>query len=538
MTDHQLRLTLIPTTSDASCPRCHALSTRVHSRYTRTVADLPWADYQVFFSIHVRRFFCSNAACTQRIFAESCGALLPRSARRTARLTDRLRLLAFATTGQDAARIAHHMAIPISPRTLLRIQHATPDPPPAAPEQVGIDDWAWKKGRTYGTICVDLARRCPIDLLPDRDASSVAQWLQQHPTVQVVTRDRGPVFIEGAARGAPQATHVADRWHLMQNLGDALETVFAAYPAELSQAAPPPSTVPDQRRHLPKPRRTRSSRHGRALHRRYQRRVTARYHAIHRLHAHHLPIARIARRVGVSRKTVYRYLRMATPPAPIRLQPRHPAAIEPYKAYLIERWNAGDRNAAQMWRELRAQGATPSLRTVTRYVETLRHDSGRPRSFRAVPAAPIYQLEPTPAPPLSARQARALCLCHPAKRTAWQTAYYSRLCTGDGMLAETLRLSEQFLVMLRHQTGEHFAGWLEAVHARAHAGLKGFATSLQRDQDAVQASLTLPWSNGQTEAQVQRLKMIKRQMYGRAGFDLLRKRILYRQPPVLRQMPT
>ena len=140
LTDTTLVVTLMRTVTTGCCPHCQQASTRIHSRYVRTIADLPWATYQVCFRLQVRRFVCSSGACPQRIFAERCGTMLPRSARRTTRLTDQVRLLAFATTGQGAARLAHQMAMPISPRTILRIQHATPDPPLPVPEQVGIDD--------------------------------------------------------------------------------------------------------------------------------------------------------------------------------------------------------------------------------------------------------------------------------------------------------------------------------------------------------------------------------------------------------------
>ncbi len=172
----------------------------MHSRYRRTVADLPWADRRLLLHLHVQRFFCDQAHCPKRTFAERFGSALPPYARRTARLTANLPALGFATGGHGASRLAQVLAIPISPRTALRIihRHHLPDTP--APRVVGLDDWAWKKGRTYGSICVDLERHQPIDLLPDREPTTIAAWLHAHPTIEVVARDRGGAFIGGIAQ--------------------------------------------------------------------------------------------------------------------------------------------------------------------------------------------------------------------------------------------------------------------------------------------------------------------------------------------------
>ena len=536
ITDSHITITLAQTSSRALCPQCQHSSFRIHSRYMRTVADLPWADYQVCFHLQVRRFFCATTTCAQRIFAERCGPMLPRSARRTTRLTDHLRMLAFATTGQGAARLGHQMAVPISPRTILRIPHTTPDSPHVAPEQVGIDDWAWKKGRSYGSLCVDLARRMPIDLLPDRDSASIARWFQERPTIQVVTRDRGPMYIEGITQGAPQAIQVADRWHLVKNLREALETVLGQYPAALQQATQDvpatPSTPITRGRRVPPPQKSRPSARARAVHRRYQRRVTRLYHDVQGLLRNQVPIARIARQLGINRSTVYHYARMTVPPAPRQIPPRRPSVIAPLQPYLIQRWNDGCRNATQLWRELRDQGHTATLRTITRYLETLRRDSGTSHKFRSMPAAPIYALEPATSRPLSARQASHLCVRRTSKRTPKHAMYYARLCAADPAIEQALRLCERFLVMIRERTGHDLDQWMADTATSGFAPLKGFVMGLQKDYAAVKAGLTVAWSNGQTEAQVQRLKLLKRSMYGRASFALLRKRVLYRVPDI------
>jgi transposase len=199
----------------ADCPVCHTPSMRPHSWYTRTLADAPGGNRIVTLLVRVRRFFCDVPHCPRKIFAERWAPAVLPYARRTTRLTEMLRAVAFATGGHSGARLAHTLRMPTSIRTLLRLMHQHEVPPVPAPRAVGIDDWAWKKGCTYGTLVVDLERHHPIDLLPDRTTHAVTAWLAARPTIEIIARDRSGSYAEAATAGAPQATQVADRWHLL-----------------------------------------------------------------------------------------------------------------------------------------------------------------------------------------------------------------------------------------------------------------------------------------------------------------------------------
>ncbi|GAC1527806.1 MAG: hypothetical protein NVS2B16_35710 [Chloroflexota bacterium] len=397
---------------------------RVHSRYRRTVGDLPWADRRLVLHLHVRRFFCDLASCPRRTFAERFGPSLPPYARRTARLTANLSALAFAAGGQGAARLAHLLAMPISPRTAIRIMHGQPLPGAPAPRVVGLDDWAWKKGRTYGSICVDLERHQPIALLPDREPATIAAWLQDHPTIEVVARDRGGAFIDGVGQGAPEAIQVADRWHLLKNLGDALEHLFHHQSAVLKQVfadldAQPSAAAPKERM-LPTLDGASKSQRSKVASAAWSERALERYRQIHTFHAEQIDVATIARLLHVSRPTVYRYLQMREPPtpSPISLHERH--VIDPWKPYLVQQWNAGRRNALDLWRDLRDNhGYQHSPRTVARFLEVLRRDSGTPRSFRTVAPQAIYAIDTEQKRPLTALQAQRLWLSDPDQRSEW-----------------------------------------------------------------------------------------------------------------------
>jgi len=234
--DQTIRLTMTSTQSTAACPICAAASSRIHSRYQRTVRDLPWASHSVQVQLHVRRFFCSNPACEQKIFAERLGTTIRAFARRTERLASQLCHLAFRLSAEAGAQMSEQLGMPVSAATLLRLQRRHPLPPPSAPQIIGVDDWAIRKGRTYGALIVDLERKKPIDVLPDSKAETFAAWLKAHPTITVISRDRAGNFAEGASSGAPQAIQVADRWHLFGNLGEAVQRLLERHPAALRLA--------------------------------------------------------------------------------------------------------------------------------------------------------------------------------------------------------------------------------------------------------------------------------------------------------------
>ena len=255
---------------------------------------------------------------SKKTFAERFGAPLPAYARRTARLRDALRSIAFAAGGEGGARLAHVLAMPTSPRTLLRTIHAQTFPEQAEPIVIGLDDWVWKKGRSYGTICVDLERHAPIDLLPDRSPDHVAAWLAAHPTIKVIACDRSGGYKHAAIRGAPQALQVADRWHLLKNLGEALEYCFHHHAAALKQAscdlaADEAETSPTLRA-MPPIAGTMNQRRVKVASEAQHAAVVERYERIHALRAKRLDVANIASHMGVSRQTVYRALRLKEPP--------------------------------------------------------------------------------------------------------------------------------------------------------------------------------------------------------------------------------
>lgn len=266
-------------TGESFCPDCHQKSTRVHSYRERRLRDLPVNCYFVQLKLRVRRFRCTNANCLRQTWTETIPEILERYARRTQRLTQSLRHIAYALGGKPGNRLAIQLRMPTSRDTLLRILRAGPHTHPVPPRVIGVDDWAKRKGQSYGTIIVDLERCCVIDLLPDREPQTDAAWLAQHTSIEIVARDRSAQYAQGIQQGAPQAQQVADRWHLLKNLWDVVDRC-------LTSLKPNPSSTDNQTEYLethPRERFPRSA--SEEAHRQAKREHRIQqYHRVHYFH--------------------------------------------------------------------------------------------------------------------------------------------------------------------------------------------------------------------------------------------------------------
>jgi transposase len=458
-------------------------------------------------TLQIRRFRCSHVDCPRRIFAERLPAAAPCRKRRTARLADLQRDIALALGGEPGSRLAARLAMPVSGDTLLRLIRAVPIADPPAARIIGLDDWAWRRGKRYGTIIVDLERKRPIDLLPDRQAETVATWLKDHPDVAIVARDRAGAYADGVRTGAPEAVQIADRWHLLCNLGTALARILDRHHREISAAAKAVTAA------LAGGGPTVSASQPRAPTRSQQRRLDqqaarqARFAEVAALHAQGWSHSRIAQRTGLDRKTVRVWMRAGQLPS--WHQPARGSAVEAHGAYLRQRWSEGCRNATRLWREIRDRGFAGRPGAVRDWLRPLRSGTN--------PPGPGNWKRP------SGRRAAWLVVAEPEEIDDMDRMFVEALITGATDLGPVVTLARDFRTMVREQQADRLDGWLIAAKGTA---LAGFAEGLKRDLAAVRAALSLPWSTGPVEGQISRLKTIKRTMCGRAGFDLLRHRVL------------
>ncbi len=534
--DEQRRTLLLDVTSTQTaptCPRCAAAATRVHSTYTRTLADLPWADVAIRVQLHVRKCMCASATCSRRIFCERVPHVVQPWARRTARLAEQQQRIGVALGGAAGQRLAEDLDHATSRDTLLRLVRRTELPEAPTPRILGVDDWARRTGHTYGTILIDIERGTIIDLLPDRSADTLAQWLMDHPGVEVISRDRGGAYAEGARTGAPDAIQVADRWHLLKNLGDALVKIFdqqrAAIAATLgtSPDVPPASATDTIASPVPAADAIMEPiivpPHTDAVEPSPPDRRRARYDTVCALHTQGWSISAIADHLGLHRATVRTYLQ--APSFPER-QPRarQTSVLTPFKPYILERWNAGCYTGTVIAREVQAQGYRGSATTVFAFISQLRQAAGIPPKRRVgVTAASIT--DPTQRVP-SSRDLIWLVLQRPEKQDAENQAQRGRLTTSHPDVTLGIALVQEFATMVRERQYERLDAWLTRTEESGLASLVSVANGIRRDYAAVKAGLTLEWSNGPTEGHVNRLKQVKRQMYGRANLDLLKLRLI------------
>lgn len=500
----------------AHCPDCQQLTCSIHSHYTRRPRDLAYFGQPVRLTLTVPRFRCLNPDCPRRTFVERLPKAVPFYAHCTTRFRTTLRAVAFEAGAEAGARLLAQVGIVTSGDTLLRVIRQTPPREPPEPRVVGIDDWAWKKGLRYGTLIVDLERHAPVALLPDRQVETVKQWLAQHPSVEIVSRDRSQEYAQAITDGAPQALQVADRWHLLKNLTDVLYKVLERYATQLRQllVSPTPAILAPE---LDKVEGSAAKQEIRQQ--RYMRRQ-AQFQQIHQLHQLGWQNKAIARQLGICPRTVRRYLAKETLP---QLHRQRCSNLDAYKPYLVQRWNEGCHNARQLRDEIRQQGYMGSMTSVRAYVARLRtaHTALVSSVAASIPQNLLTR-------PLTPRRVAFLLLNSSADNKGNDLAAFLRhLYARIPQLQPVVSLFRDFATLVREQRASAFDEWLRAVQGSECVALRHFAQGLQRDAAAVRAALESEWSNGQTEGQVNRLKLLKRQMYGRAKFDLLRLRVLY-----------
>ena len=524
----QIIVSVRATPATAPCPLCTTPAHRIHSSYERTLADLPWAAYHVRLQLHVRKWFCGNRQCRRRIFTERLPTVAAPWARRTLRLAQRLVDLGVALGGKAGVRLGQRWDLVVSRNTLLRLLRRLPVPSYATPTVLGVDDFALRKRQTSGTVLIDQERHHPVALLPERTADTVAQWLREHPGVEVITRDRSQAYAEGARQGAPAATQVADRFHLLQNLAEALTQVFTTHGPALdavnAAVRQQPVPLPDGTSAVPvPPPPTPPPEQARAAQRAARRQAI--YDKVWTLHRQGWTVPAIAAQVGRGRRTIERYLR--TPTWPGRQHRSHygRSLLNPSKDYLLERWNAGCRTAMQLFRELQPQGYTGSYRRVAAYASRLRQAQGlAPRRQGRRQTLPVV-VEPS-SQPLTPRRATWLVLRREAKRTEAETQQLAQLRAQQTEVAEAIDLAQDFAQLVRQRQPAELDPWLKRATTSTQEALQRFAKGLHDDYAAVKAGVTLPWSNGPVEGHINRLKMLKRQMFGRTRLDLLSRRFV------------
>lgn len=431
--DTAIIITASVAAAKAVCPSCGQSSTRIHSTYLRHPRDLPWGGHPVQLLLHVRRFFCDTPECPRITFAEQVSGLTRPYGQRTVGLNAALQTLGLALGGEAGAVVGRTLGILGSADTILRqVRALTPEPAPP-PRVVGIDEWAIRKGQRYGSILVDLERHRPIDLLPEHASEPITKWFEDHPSVEIVARDRASIYTEALAKGAPQAQQVADRWHLTQNVGSALQELLSHHTKALREVARgltaehmPPALVPEASAQLP-PLRPAGHSVGPIELREHQLAEAK------RLRAQGWSYRRIAEELHLNRRTVVRYVQAEQ--LPRRILPQSTSSVTPYLAYVRERWAAGCQQGTQLLAELQAQGYRGSLSSIYRALKAFRTADGRRLSGDEMVERVAVR---------SARQAMWLLVGEEQSLSDEDAAYRRELCAYEPTIAKPRHLHSAF----------------------------------------------------------------------------------------------
>jgi len=463
----------------------------------------------------VRKFFCRNPACCRKVFTERLPDFIQAFSRLTRRLRTAVQEIGFATCGKGGERLSDKLGMGFSDATVLWSLFLVPLPEIGQVYVIGVDDWSWRRGKRFGSILVNLETHKIVDLLADREAESVKRWLAAHPEVDVVSRDRGGCYIDGATWGAPQATQVANRWHLLSNLGDAVEAflIRAHIRLEPGKASSGQCHKPDQ------PLSSFSATPG--CQRKSQAHLLRKwklYQRVQELHAAGMSLRKIGEELGLARNTVRKYFRQPPDPPLPTPRPLRASQLDPYEDYLLDRWSRGERNAAHLYREIRERGYPGSASMVRAYVGHLRMttaDGSPPRSRKERAKA------------VSPRALRWLLARKRDDLDQEEQARLEQLLNLSPEVQTVYAFLQAFLKMVRQRKHQELRSWMEQATRSGIPELGSFVVGIERDYDAVYAALRLPWSQGITEGKVNKLKTLKRVMYGRAGFALLRQRLLH-----------
>jgi len=469
--------------------------------------------------VQVRRFFCSNPKCVRRIFAERIEKLARSYAQRTCRLKKAQTAIAQAVGSRPGVRLCSTLQMLASASSLLRLERAASLPERKTPRVLGVDDFAFRRGHRYGTLLYDLEAHVVVDLLPDRTAETLSLWLREHPGIDIVSRDRATAYAEAVRTTLPQALQVADRWHLVKNLGQALEIMLDTKRPLLREAAKntftvsQPSVLPELSREEVSKKVPRAV----ALKECHRQERLDLYLQIHALYRQGMKLASICRHMHLDPKTARKYLRSSTfVDRKERAPQKRGKILDPFAPFLRQRWEEGCHSVTHLLAELREQGYRGCYTVVKDFVREWRLPDLPRTNKRADRVSP--------------RQVAMWLLRREEERTDTQ----NRLITHLQMLCEPFRvateLADRFLKLVRQSPRtdqkEAFHVWLSDTLDCSVTELRTYAAGLKWDQSAVEAGLSLPWSNGAVEGSVHRLKFIKRRGYGRANFDLLRRRVL------------
>jgi transposase len=519
----------------AACPDCGMVSGSRHSSYMRTIQDLPSQGKPVTIRARATRWRCRNAACGRRVFAERLPQLAARFGRRTTRLAEIVRLFGHSAGGRPSERLMSRLGMPVSDTTILRgtKKSGRLEMGLTPVRVVGVDEWAWRKGFNYGTIMVNLEQRQVVGLLADRSASSSAAWFKEHSELEVINRDRAGLYADAACQGAPQARQIADRFHILKNFRETIERQLGRYEAPVRESNAVVADTDINTTPFPKSAdRDSAAATGRPPnHSQSDARRKAKFDEIRALYETGCTVGEISRKLGLGPRRVHRWVCRIDFPERNVMAPK-PSTPAYFGTFLAASWAQGTTKVRHLFSDIRRRGYTGSFSHLARFVSPWRQISPmkdgvtQHSSDDDASASPrLRALDPMTGRQISPLTAAALCMKPRGQMTERQLASVDVLKEASSEFCTMRHLAMRLRGLLRGGTAEALDKWLTDARSSNIHGMRRFARTVRQDMAAITNAVLEPWTNGQAEGQINRLKMLKRAMYGRAGVDLLRVRM-------------
>ncbi len=512
----------------SKCPICEKYSNKVHDRYTRTISDLPVFQNKTTIILKTRKFKCQNPQCNRKVFSEQTPYIL-RYSRRTKRVSKILDSLSIELTGKLGSMLSGQLLISVSSSTITRIVHKQRLPRIIQPKVLGVDDFAYRKGISYGTILIDMETSRPIDILPSREGKELKKWLSKYPDVKIVTRDRASSYSSAINEICPDAEQVADRFHLLMNLSDALDKYFKSVNPKIRKLIKDKGNEllnmsDGQNAGREKGKRSRSlSKVQEIVEIRIDQRLDV-FNKIKELQAKGIPKRKIARDLGISRNTVHSYFPLESLPPRISSKSTN---IELFAQHIVARLNDEGYMMKDIIGEIYELGYNGSRTQAYHNINIIKEKFEiHTPDFAQIQKSRIPYIKP-----LSSRTlAKYIGSCLTVIKDPDERNYLQTLLDNFSELQVVRKLVQIFKTMLKRGRG-NINRWIGFIKRSKYKmpGLINFANGLLRDIKAVKNGINMSWSNGAVEGHVNRIKSIKRQMYGRASFDLLRKKVILSQ---------
>ena len=498
---------------EGTCPYCGHKSKKVHSRYVRVIHDLSILGHRVIIYLGVRKFFCHNHKCDKATFAEQPGTEVFRYRRRTCRCEVAVARQGISTSSNSASRLLSLLGIPVSSSTVLRDLHRLCPSSYEDVREIGVDDWAWRKGVTYGSIVIDLKEGRPIDLLGDRETDSFREWMQCHGQVELVSRDRSTDYSSAIAALDKPVTEVADKFHLVKNIYDRFGKLIAEHYDDYRRAVRKIEEVEEAFHETaagktPKPQNTDSR--------------DIMFKEVKELQSKGFKPTTISKKLGIARQTATKYCRME------RLPARNSKLRNPYYRYdkYVEQECAKGKSMSSIFEEIKSQGFSGSL---TPFYDHYKYLSNGYRGYGPNRRKPATKNSPkderSELVPIKALTAMIDKAIRQKDMTEEETATLGILNT-LGWFREMYNATERFYAIITGSDTTELIRWMKKYWKTSIATLKTFILGIMKDYKAVRNTIKLNVTNGITEGYVNKLKAVKRLMYGRAGIELLKNKLV------------